>query len=73
MAAEHNLTDMDKLAHLLEHWQGHNTDHVTDYRDWAEKAGAAGKAETADLLRQAAEATDRVTSLFAQALKAMVG
>lgn len=71
MAAEQNLTDMDKLAHLLKHWQEHNTDHVTNYRDWAEKAAAAGRAETADLLRQAAEATDRVTDLFTQALKVM--
>ena len=65
------LSDMDKLAHLLVHWQDHNKDHVENYRSWAEKAENEGQKETAALLRQAAEATSQVTDLFAQAREAL--
>ena len=69
MTHHHELTDMGKLAHLLEHWQGHNLDHAENYRSWAEKAEASGRQEAAEILRQAAEATDRMNELFAQALE----
>jgi hypothetical protein len=58
---------MEKLAHLLEHWQSHNQDHVSSYRNWADRAEAAGNTEAAALLRQAAEITETVTGLFARA------
>ncbi len=65
------LSDMDKLSHLLSHWQEHNNDHATNYRSWADKAEEAGLGEAADLLRQAAEATDKITDLFVRALAAI--
>ena len=65
------LSDMEKLAHLLEHWQSHNQDHVSNYRVWADRAEAKGNAEAADLLRQAAETTETVTELFARAKTAL--
>lgn len=67
MAEEKALTDMEKLAHLLGHWQEHNQEHEANYRSWADKAEAAGRGEAADLLRQAAKVTDQVSDLFARA------
>ena len=64
---ENTMTEMDKLAHLLEHWQGHNNDHAANYRSWAKKARQAGLAETAALLNEAARATDSITEMFAKA------
>ncbi len=71
MCGEQKLTDMDKLAHLLDHWQHHNDDHEGNYREWSAKAKDAGLTETAEYLRQAAEATARVTALFTLALAAL--
>ena len=65
------LNDMEKLAHLLEHWQGHNQDHVANYKDWAAKAEAEGNTEAAALLREAAATTETVTELFARAKAAL--
>ncbi len=66
-----DLTDMEKLSHLLKHWQDHNEEHVADYRQWADKAEASGRTETAALLREAAEISARVTELFARAKAAL--
>jgi len=71
MAEDRKLTEMDKLAHLLEHWREHNTEHAVNYRSWAEKAAAAGKIETAEMLRRAAAETDRLNDLFTQALSGL--
>ena len=75
MTSEHHshetLSEMDKLTHLLGHWQEHNKEHEANYRKWADTAASKGKAETAELLRQAAEATSRITDLFARALSAL--
>jgi len=68
MVEDQRMTDLDKLAHLLEHWQEHNAEHAVNYRSWAEKAAAAGKTDTAELLRRAAAETDRLNDLFVQAL-----
>jgi len=65
------LTDIEKLSHLLEHWQGHNEEHVANYQQWADRAEASGLIETAALLREAAETTARVTGLFARAKAAL--
>ncbi|MFH1090027.1 MAG: hypothetical protein V1742_00510 [Pseudomonadota bacterium] len=65
------LTDMDKLAHLLEHWQEHNNDHAANYRSWADKAEESGKTEASGLLRQAANVTDQVTEIFTRAAEAL--
>jgi hypothetical protein len=65
------MTDMDKLNHLLGHWREHNDEHAANYRSWAEKAAAAGHESAADLLRQSADATDRISDLFAQAKEAL--
>ncbi|MBW1709474.1 MAG: hypothetical protein JRG97_01085 [Deltaproteobacteria bacterium] len=61
------LSEMDKLSHLLEHWQEHNEEHVANYKKWADRADANGRSETGILLREAADVTARVTGLFARA------
>lgn len=67
------LSDMAKLAHLLEHWQSHNNDHAGNYREWADKARRDGKTEAAGMLQEAADLTDRITELFAKAKGSMGG
>jgi hypothetical protein len=62
---------MEKLAQLLEHWPRHNQDHVSNYLDWADRAETDDNLETAELLRQAAETTERVTKLFTLARAAL--
>ena len=71
METDKKLTEMDKLAHLLDHWQEHNADHAANYRTWAGKAEAEGNEAAAALLREAAEATDRITDLFIRARQAL--
>ena len=70
--ADHKLTDMEKLAHLLGHWNEHNDDHAANYRSWAEKAKNAGHADVADLLQQAAQNTLELNDLFNKAKAALV-
>lgn len=72
MSGQETLSEMDKLAHLLVHWQEHNAEHVASYQKWAGVAAAAGQSETAALLREAAEATARVSELFARARESVV-
>lgn len=67
--SEHKLSDLEKLPHLLEHWREHNDEHAANYRNWADRAAAAGKTASADLLRQAATVTDQVSALFDEAKK----
>jgi cobalt/nickel transport system ATP-binding protein len=39
--------DLRKLQMMLEHWIEHDDSHVASYRDWAERASAAGEEEIA--------------------------
>ena len=39
--------DLRKLQMMLEHWIEHDDSHVANYREWAEKASAAGEEEIA--------------------------
>ena len=61
------LTFDEKMIKLLEHWIKHNDDHVRTYRDWGQKAKDKGMPETASLLEEAAEMTDRISKTFAEA------
>ncbi len=57
----------EKMIKLLEHWIKHNDDHARTYRDWGQKAKDKGMPETASLLEEAAEMTDRISKTFAEA------
>ena len=35
------MEEIDKLRVLLPHWIEHNGEHAGEFRDWAERAGAA--------------------------------
>ncbi len=65
------MQEMEKLAHLLEHWAGHNTEHERNYLEWAERAEAHGKAETAEALRRIADASRKMQPFFRQAREAL--
>lgn len=65
------MSEMDKLAHLLSHWREHNNDHASNYRNWADKANGSGKLEAAVFLRQAADMTDHISEIFAKAEEAL--
>lgn len=61
------MDDRKKLKHLLEHWMLHNEEHVRSYREWAEKADAAGEREVAEILRKVSDETARAQELFKKA------
>ncbi len=58
----------EKLVKLLEHWIKHDADHAASYRDWAEKAKAAGLAEAGAPLLDAAEMTLEISTKFQEAI-----
>ena len=43
----HSIDNLQKLQVMLEHWIEHDDSHIESYRDWAEKASAAGEEEVA--------------------------
>ena len=63
----------EKMIKLLKHWIKHNDDHAGTYRDWAQKAKQKEMNDTASLLDEAAEMTDRISKIFAQAAKSVQG
>ncbi len=82
MSTDHHHHDHDshdeipfdeKLIKLLSHWIKHNEDHALNYRNWAEKAKANGKSETAGLLEEAAEMSLTINEKFEAALARLEG
>lgn len=61
------MDDISKLHHLLEHWAEHNTEHAKTYLDWSTKADALGRTDLAAILRQIAEETNKLDTLFKKA------
>ncbi len=61
------MDDFQKLKHLIEHWKEHNEEHAQTYLEWSKRADAAGKGEVAALLRELAEETLKMTTLFEKA------
>jgi hypothetical protein len=49
------MTEVAKLKALLPHWIEHNLEHARSFRQWAERARAAGEAELAVHIEAAAE------------------
>lgn len=62
----------EKIEKMLSHWIKHNQDHALNYRNWAEKAKANGKANAGMLLEEAAEMSLAINEKFAAAL-AIIG
>lgn len=62
------MNDPEKLRVLLSHWIDHNEEHAGEFRQWAEKAGAAAP----DVLA-AAERMAPVNEALAAALAKLGG
>lgn len=60
-------SEMKKLRILIEHWMEHNHEHAETYIQWAEKAGTAGDAVLAELLKEIASETKKIDGLFEKA------
>jgi hypothetical protein len=61
------MDDFQKLKHLIEHWKEHNEEHAQTYIEWSKRADAADRGEVAALLRELAEETLKMTTLFEKA------
>ena len=66
-------TDEDKLRHLLPHWIEHNAEHAAEFRNWAEKARAAGHEGAADEIDTAAKELGWVNEALSAALGKLDG
>ncbi|MCX5717202.1 MAG: ABC transporter ATP-binding protein [Nitrospirae bacterium] len=65
------MTELDKLKKLLEHWSEHNEEHAKTYLEWAEKAAASCDNELSSILKEIAENTKKMDGLFEKAKKAV--
>lgn len=58
------MTDIDKLKKLLEHWIEHNKSHREDYQKWAKRMEIIIKEDQANIFKEIAEETERIEKLF---------
>ena len=64
-----DMTDLQKLRVLLPHWIEHNAEHAAEFREWAERASAAGQDGPATDVTLAAEELKWVNEQLAVALE----
>jgi bacterioferritin (cytochrome b1) len=62
------LTEMEKLVKIVEHWIHHNEDHARSYREWGQKANAAGRVEITRILEEVAGGTEQQNENLRKAL-----
>jgi hypothetical protein len=67
-SAQAQATLQDKLRVLLPHWIEHNAEHAAEFRNWAEKARAAGQEEVAEEIALAAKELGWVNEALSTAL-----
>jgi hypothetical protein len=63
------MSDLAKLQVLLPHWMEHNDEHAAEFREWAEKARAAGQEDMAEEINRAARQLKSVNEALAAALE----
>jgi hypothetical protein len=63
------MTDLQKLRVLLPHWIEHNAEHAAEFREWAERARAAGQEGPASDIALAAEELEWANEQLVAALK----
>ena len=63
------MSEREKLRHLLHHWMEHNQEHAEVYGEWAEKASASGNIELSTILSRLHNETEKLNTLFEEALK----
>jgi len=61
-----------KLQAMLEHWIEHSDSHAESYKEWAEKAVAAGEEEVAKEIHLALDSGDSAKAYLKRA-KAILG
>ena len=65
--------EKDKLKALLKYWIAHNQGHLTEFKEWADKAESMGESEIASNIQQAISQMDKATALFIYSLKILDG
>ncbi|GAB4410701.1 MAG: hypothetical protein Kow00123_24340 [Anaerolineales bacterium] len=63
------MDDLKKLAVLLPHWAEHNAEHAEEFREWAQRAEAAGRTVAAQRIREAAAALEQANEALAGAMR----
>ncbi len=63
------MTNLQKLRVLLPHWIEHNAEHAAEFREWAERARAAGQEASAADITLAADEMEWVNEQLAAALE----
>jgi len=58
------LSDIDKIKKLIEHWIEHNRAHKETYKEWAEKMEFLYKIDQADILKEIVKESEKIDKLF---------
>lgn len=58
------MDDIEKLRHLVSHWQEHNQEHARTYREWAERMKKAGEDGAERILLRIAEKSEELEEDF---------
>jgi hypothetical protein len=63
------MDDFEKLKKLLPHWMEHNDEHAKTYEAWAWKTSFLGKKELSEALRAIHRESQKLRTLFEEALR----
>lgn len=63
------MKELDKLKHLLHHWQEHNDEHADTYREWSQKMSALGRQDLANVLETLYREAGKLGALFEEAMR----
>ena len=63
--------EMQTLYVLLDHWVEHNVSHEDGFTEWAEKATAFGKNETAEAIKEAITYMEKANEMLKTAKEKM--
>ncbi|MGE5894894.1 MAG: hypothetical protein ACM34I_12630 [bacterium] len=58
------MDDIEKLRHLVSHWQEHNQEHARTYREWADRMEKAGEVGAGDILLRIADKAEELEKDF---------
>jgi hypothetical protein len=67
------MTDNERarLGVLLGYWIEHSREHSQEFKEWADRAEAAGQSEAARELLKAAQEMDKAAESLSRALKSL--
>ncbi|WP_457591535.1 hypothetical protein [Geoglobus sp.] len=58
--------ELEKLRHLLDHWIEHNEEHISKYREWAEKIRGE-RSDIAELIDESVEFFEKGNEILRRA------